>query len=176
MKKLITSLTIMCFMFNVLVSACLASEYILGPYDTIEFRVVNHPELETKQTITPDGQASLPLLGIVPVEGKSLKELHKTLIDSYSLYFENPQLTINLTPKPIYIVQYDLKKDTWEVRMAKSVDEARALTGIDATLAIEHGNVYKITMGKRADFLEANWYKIITATAVIAGVYSTLNR
>jgi polysaccharide export outer membrane protein len=155
-------------------SLVIADEYRLGPYDTLELEVINHPELKTRQTITPDGQASLPLLGVVSVEGKTLKGLHDFLTTNYAAYIEKPQLTINLTPKPIYVIQYDLRKDTWEVKKAASVDEAKALTGIEPTLAIEHGKVYRVTMGKRADWLEDNWYKIITATAVAAGIYSTL--
>ncbi|MBU0646712.1 polysaccharide biosynthesis/export family protein [Patescibacteria group bacterium] len=163
-------------MSSVLISACTANEYILGPYDTFELEVINHPELKSKQTITPDGKASLPLLGIIPLEGKTLNDLHEYLSDSYSLYIKNPQVTISLTPKPIYIVQYDLEDNIWEVKMAKSVDEARALTWLDPTLSIEHGNIYKITMSKKPNFWGENWYQVITATAVVAGVYSTLTR
>ena len=157
-------------------SLVIASEYRLGSYDTIELEIVNHPELKRKQTITPDGQASFPILGVVAIEGQTFKGLQKLLTDRYSAYIDNPQITINLTPKPIYVVQYDLKKDTWEVKMAKSVDEARAYADIDPTLTIEHGNIYKVTMSKKPDFFENNWYKIITGTAVLVGIYSTLKR
>jgi hypothetical protein len=175
MKKLIALFLIILHSFVISHSALgIEREYVLGPYDVLEVEVINHPELKTKQTVTPDGQASLPLLGVVKVEGKTLKDLHELLTTDYAAYIENPQLTINLTPKPIYVIQYDLKKDTWEVKKAATVDEAKALTGIEPTLAIEHGKVYRVTMGKRADWLEDNWYKVITATAVMAGIYSTL--
>ncbi|MFA5892574.1 MAG: polysaccharide biosynthesis/export family protein [Candidatus Margulisiibacteriota bacterium] len=153
-----------------------AEAYKLSAYDTIELEIVNHPELKTKQTITPDGQASLPMLGVISVEGQTLNGLQKLLTSSYSAYIDNPQLVINLTPKPIYVVQYDLKKDTWEVKMARSVDEARAYADIDPTLTVEHGNLYRVTMSKKPDFFEDNWYKIITATAVMVGIYSTVSR
>ena len=175
MKKLITVFLIILHTFVIgNLSFVIADEYRLGPYDILELEVINHPELKTKQTVTPDGQASLPLLGIVSVKGQTLKGLHELLTTSYAAYIEKPQLTINLTPKPIYVIQYDLRKDTWEVKKAATVDEAKALTGIEPTLAIEHGKVYRVTMGKKADWLEDNWYKIITATAVAAGIYSTL--
>jgi len=161
-----------------------AVEYRLGPYDTIELEVVNHPELKAKQTVTPDGLVSFPLLGIVSVEGKSLKGLQDFLTENYSIFIEKPKLTIGLTPRPIYIVQYDLKKDTWEVKTAKTIDEAKALSGLapsiveglDPTLTVEHGNVYKVTMGSKPEWLEQNWYKVITATAVLVGIYSSLSR
>ena len=157
-------------------SFVIADEYRLGPYDTIELNVIKHPELKTKQTITPDGQASLPLLGVTSLKGQTLKSLHQLLTTKYAAYIEQPQVTIKLIPKPIYIVQYDLRKDTWDVKMAKSIDEARALTGLNQTLSIEHGNVYKVSVSKKPDWWESNWYKVITATAVLAGVYATLNR
>ena len=171
MKKCICLFLIILFL-----NSAFASEYCLGSYDTIELEIVNHPELKTKQTVTPDGQASFPILGVVAIEGQTFKGLQKLLTDRYSAYIDNPQLVINLTPKPIYVVQYDLKKDTWEVKMAKSVDEARAYADIDPTLTIEHGNIYKVTMSKKPDFFENNWYKIITGTAVLVGIYSTLKR
>ena len=152
----------------------LATEYKLGPYDTLELEVVNHPELKTKQTVTPDGQASLPILGVLPVEGQTLKGLQQALTEKYAAYLKNPQLTINLTPRPIYVVQYDLRKDTWEVKKAGSVDEAKAYTDLDPTLSIEHGNVYKVSMGTRPDWWENNWYKVLTASAVAVGIYSSL--
>jgi hypothetical protein len=159
-------------------------EYRLGAYDTIELGVVNHPELAIKQTISPDGKASLPLLGVVSAEGQTLQSFQKLLTDNYSAYIDNPQITINLTPKPIYVVQYDLKKDTWEVKMAKSIDEARAyadlapsvVEGLDPTLTVEHGNVYKVTMSKKPDFFEDNWYKVLTGAAVLVGIYSTVRK
>ncbi|MEA3494258.1 MAG: polysaccharide biosynthesis/export family protein [Candidatus Margulisiibacteriota bacterium] len=175
MKRFIAVFLIILHSFVISHSALgIEREYVLGPYDMLEVEIINHPELKTKQTVTPDGQASLPLLGVVSVEGKTLKGLHDFLTTNYAAYIEKPQLTINLTPKPIYVIQYDLRKDTWEVKKATSIDEAKALTGIEPTLAIEHGNVYKVSMGKKADWLEDNWYKVITATAVMAGIYSTL--
>lgn len=150
--------------------------YVLGPNDTIEINIVGRKDLDTKQTVTPDGLASLPMLGIIPVQGQTLKGLQKYLTDTYSTYVKDPQITINLTPRPIYVVQYNLKNDIWEVKSAKSVDEANAFAGLDSRFSIEHGNVYKVTMGTKPDFWESNWYKVITATAVMVGIYSTVRK
>lgn len=174
MKKLICLGLIMAFAVS---NLAFAAEYRLGPYDTIELGIVNHPELTMKQTISPDGQASLPLLGVVSAEGQTLNDFQKYLTDCYSAYIDNPQVTINLTPKPIYVVQYDLKKDTWEVKMAKSVDEANALIGAPTSnLELRTSNVYKVSMGSKPDFWESNWYKVITATAVLVSINSALRK
>lgn len=37
-------------------------------------------------------------------------------------------------------------------------------------------NVYHVSMGTKPDFWEANWHKIITATAVLVGIYATLHK
>ena len=59
--------------------------------------------------------------------------------------------------------------------MAKSVDEANALMGAPTSdIGSRTSNVYKVSMGSKPDFWESNWYKVITATAVIAGIYTTL--
>ncbi|MFA5034965.1 MAG: polysaccharide biosynthesis/export family protein [Candidatus Margulisiibacteriota bacterium] len=175
MKKIV-SVSLIVLNLIVLGNLSFASEYHLGPYDTLELEVVNHPELKTKQTVSPDGQVSLPLLGVVSVEGQSLKGFQRFLTNNYSAYLDKPQVVIGLTPKPIYVVQYDLKKDTWEVKKAGSIDEAKAYADLDPTLTIEHGNVYKITMGSKPDFWEDNWYKVLTGAAVAVGIYATLNK
>lgn len=175
MKKIV-SVSLIVLNLIVLGNLSFASEYHLGPYDTLELEVVNHPELKTKQTVAPDGQVSLPLLGVVSVEGQSLKGFQRFLTNNYAAYLDKPQVVIGLTPKPIYVVQYDLKKDTWEVKKAGSIDEAKAYADLDPTLTIEHGNVYKITMGSKPDFWEDNWYKVLTGAAVAVGIYATLNK
>jgi hypothetical protein len=179
MKKAIcTSLILICILgqFSIadVPSEQTQGEYRLGAYDTIEMAVLNHPELSVKQTLTPDGQASLPLVGVVSAQGLTLGGFQRFLTDSYSMYIEKPQIVINLTPKPIYIVQYDLKKDTWEVKHAVSIDEAMAYAALDPTFTVERGSVFRVSVSKKSDFLEDNWYKIITATAVVVGVYATL--
>jgi hypothetical protein len=44
------------------------------------------------------------------------------------------------------------------------------------TLDIKHGDIVSVEVGEKPDFWEQNWYKIITGTAVMVGIYATLNR
>jgi polysaccharide export outer membrane protein len=176
MKKIV-SVSLIVLNLIVLGNLSFASEYRLGPYDTLELDVINHPELKTKQTVAPDGQVSLPLLGVVSVEGQSLKGFQRFLTNNYSAYLDKPQVVIGLTPKPIYVVQYDLKKDTWEVKKASSIDEAKAYLGFSTSdVGLPTSDIYKITMGSKPDFWEDNWYKVLTGAAVAVGIYATLNR
>lgn len=174
MKKLISILLIACLIIPY--QPVMASEYIIGPYDTLDIQILNHSELAAKATITPDGQISLPLLGFVEVQGKTLRGLDAYLTEQYSAYVQNPHLVINLTPKPIYVVQYDRKKLEWDVKTAKSVDEAKAFAGSTPLATIEHGGVYQVNSGKTPDWWEDNWYKVLTATAVVVGVISTTRK
>lgn len=155
-------------------SLVIAAEYILGANDQLEIRIIGQPDLDTKQTVAPDGTISLPALGRVRVEGLTLKQLDEYLTAEFTKYIEKPQVVAYLTARPIYIIQHDLKKNTWEVKEAKSIEEARALAGKDYTGDIRYGDIITVEVSKKPDFWEANWYKVITATAVLAGIYSTL--
>lgn len=41
---------------------------------------------------------------------------------------------------------------------------------------VAHGGVYKVNSGKEPDWWEDNWYKVLTATAVVVGVISTTRK
>jgi hypothetical protein len=74
------------------------------------------------------------------------------------------------------VIQHDVRKNTWDVKEAKSINEARSLAGGNYAGEIRHGDIVSVEVSERPDFFEQNWYKIITATAVMVGVYSTLRR
>ena len=174
MKRFISAVLIASMLVSVM--PAFATEYIICPYDILDIQILNHSELASKATITPDGQICLPLLGFVVVQGKTLRGLHELLTEQYSAYIKDPNLVINLTPKPIYIIQHDDKKKDWDVKTAKSVDEAKALAGPNHLANIDHGGVYEVPIGKSPDWWEDNWYKVLTATAVVIGIVSTTRK
>ena len=170
-------------LYNVIGShLSLADEYRLAPGDVLEVKIVGQDKLDTKQTITPDGTISLPMLGRLIASGLTLKQLDSVLASGFSKYINKPQVVVYLTPRPIYVVQHDQGKNTWDVKEAKSVAEAQAYMGSSTsdighrTSDIGHGQVISVEAGNKPDWWEQNWYKIITATAVIAGVYATVHR
>lgn len=184
MKKFIASLLIVILnlTFVIGIFACLpagrsfASEYVLAPSDQLEIRIIGQKDLDTKQSIAPDGSLSLPLLGRVVVQGQTLSGLNSYLSAEFARYIKSPQVVVYLTPRPIYVIQHDVRKNIWDVKEAKSVDEARALAGRNYTGEIKHGDFVSVEVSQKPDFWEANWYKVITGTAVLVGIYSTLNR
>ena len=158
------------------VSTAFAADYKLAPDDTLEVKILSRTDLDTKQTIAPDGSISLPLIGRTIAGGKTLEELNSYLTGEFGKYIRNAQIVVFLKPRPIYIVQHDLKKNTWEVKEASSIEEAKALAGKDYTGVIKYGETVYVEVGKKPDWWEENWYKVITGVAVVAGVYSTLNK
>ena len=87
-----------------------ADEYLLAPNDTLEIRVIGQKDLDTKQAVAPDGTISLPLLGSVTAQGQTLSSFKKHLSAEFAKYIKNPQVVVYLTPRPIYVIQHDLKK------------------------------------------------------------------
>ncbi|MFH1683982.1 MAG: hypothetical protein ABIA67_03780, partial [Candidatus Margulisiibacteriota bacterium] len=71
---------------------------------------------------------------------------------------------------------HDIKKNTWDVKEAKSIEEARALAGKDYSGDINYGDIITTETGKGPDWWEDNWYKVLTGTAVAVGIYATLNK
>jgi len=145
----------------------------LAPGDVLDIQIINKKDLNTKQPVAPDGTINLPLFGRYNVEGKSLVEIQKILEEHFKKYIQAPQLAIYLEPRPIYVIQRDLAKKTWDVKVAESVTEARALAG-NYQGSINHGDVISVDTGKEPDWFEENWYKLLTATAVIYGIANSV--
>jgi len=176
MKKSICSFLIILFLSSSfgLKNSAFAADYYLAPSDILEIKIIGQKELDTRQAIAPDGTVSLPLLGRVTAQGQTLKGFNEQLSAEFAKYIKNPQVVVYLTPRPIYVIQHDLRKNTWDVKEARSVDEARALAGRDYAEEIRAGDVVSVEVGKKADWWEDNWYKVLTGVAVAVGMYTTL--
>lgn len=176
MKRLVVYALIVSLLSPVLCAPAFAFEYTLAPNDTLEIKIINKKDMDTKQTIAPDGTISLPFLDRIAVSGKILSEFEAYLKSELGKYIEKPQIIVYLTPRSIYVVQHDLKKNTWEVKEAKSIPEAKAFAGEDYTKEIKYGDVINVDVGNQPDWWEDNWYKVLTGTAVAVGIYATLNK
>jgi len=88
--------------------------------------------------------------------------------------------------QPIYLCFYDLSKNLIDLKKAQSVSEALgwtaskpyqlvkgAVTSQNAT-TIEPGDTLIVTIGKPDNWLEDNWYKILTGAAVVVGLFNSL--
>jgi len=175
MKKSISLVLISCFLVSICCFPVSATEdYILAPNDVLEVKIVDKSKFDTKQTIAPDGKINLPLIGRTKAEGYSIDEFTEILSKKFSKFLNKPHVIVHLTPRPTYIILHDLNKNTWDVKEAKSIAQARAYAGKDYKGKIKHGDVIAVNVSKEPDWWSSNWYKVVTATAVIAGVYTTL--
>ena len=62
------------------------------------------------------------------------------------------------------------------MKEAKSVNEARALAGRNYTGRISNGDIVSVEVSEKPDWWESNWYKVITGTAIVVGIYVTLHK
>lgn len=79
---------------------------LLFPGDVIEIQFFYSPELNTVQTIRPDGRISLQLIGEVDARGKSPNRLSQELHQLYSPHFKELSIAVvvkDLTSRTVYI-------------------------------------------------------------------------
>ena len=120
------------FLLNVLIQA---DDYRLQPGDVVEVRIIGKSDLTTRQPLTPDGTLSLPAIGRVTLQGKTLAECDTLLTTKFATLIKNPQVVTILHKtepaqhekmEPIYISLHDLNKNTVEVKKTESAAEALA--------------------------------------------------
>ncbi|MDB6069070.1 MAG: sugar transporter [Verrucomicrobiales bacterium] len=71
------------------------AEHVLGPNDSIDVKVFQEPELDTKVTVSQDGKVSLPLIGEVAVGGQTISEASRLIATRYKQgYLVNPNVTV----------------------------------------------------------------------------------
>jgi len=176
MRKLVVYLVIMSLLSPLVGSLTYAFDYTLATNDQLEVKILNQKDMDTKQTIAPDGTIALPFLGRVMAQGKTLSEFQTYLTNEFAKYVDKPQLIVYLTPRSIYIIQHNLKTNLSEVKEAKSITEAKAFAGEDYTKEIKYGDVITVDVGLQPDWWENNWYKVLTGAAVAVGIYETLKK
>ncbi len=82
--------------------------YALGPGDTIEIRFVGVSDLDRSLTVGPDGTVSLPLIGEVAIEGRTLADLREEIPGRmsgavYRQRGEGEEVLISLRPEEVSI-------------------------------------------------------------------------
>jgi hypothetical protein len=171
MKKVVSIFLMFILSWSFVIgNLALAFEYTLAPNDQLEIKIIGQKDMDTKQTIAPDGTISLPFLGRVTASGKTLPEFETYIKTELAKYIEKAQIIVYLTPRSIYVVQHNLKTNLSDVKEAKTIAEAKAFAGEGYTKDIKYGDVITVDVGNQPDWWETNWYKVITATAVIVGI------
>lgn len=70
------------------------TEYRIGPGDTLQLFVWNHPELSVTTPVRPDGYISTPLVEKLKAEGKTPIELSHDLENALGEYVRNPKANV----------------------------------------------------------------------------------
>jgi protein involved in polysaccharide export with SLBB domain len=81
-------------------------EVRLSPGDTLEIRFFYTPELNTVQTIRPDGKIALQLIGEVMAQGKTPIELKEQLHEHYKQHIKQLDITVivqTLSNRRVYV-------------------------------------------------------------------------
>jgi len=72
-----------------------SSNHRLAPGDSIEVRVFQEPELDSKVTLSKDGRAALPLVGEVALSRLTTTQAATAIAERYKKgYLKNPRITV----------------------------------------------------------------------------------
>ena len=69
--------------------------YVIHPGDTFQMSIYNQPTLTTSMLITPDGTASLPLIGILKLSGMNLDDATALIEQKLSRFLRSPIVTLS---------------------------------------------------------------------------------
>ena len=105
--------------------ALVDANYRLTANDLLDFRVFQEPELDSVIRVSGDGNAIFPLIGAVPVVGKTIGEATELLRKRYMAgYLVNPQvnLTVRTYARKVYTVLGQVQKPgSYEIQGSESI-------------------------------------------------------
>jgi len=71
------------------------NQYRLGPGDVFSYLVRGREDISREEIlVSPDGEVSLPRVGIFKVQGRTLKELTDEFVKYLSAYYDKPEVTL----------------------------------------------------------------------------------
>lgn len=81
-----------------------SNDYILGAGDRVKIDFFNVPEFSAEYQVLPNGTINLPLVGAIPVQGRTIEQATQALSARYASVLQRPVITITLTAaRPIRI-------------------------------------------------------------------------
>ena len=124
----------------------MASEYVIGPGDTLDIFVWHNADLTKAMPVRPDGRIAMPLVGDTVAVGKTPAALSAEIQDKLKPYIRDPLVTVIPTS---FVGLF-----TRQVRVIGEASQPRALpfrssmTALD--VMIEVGGLTKYADGNRA--------------------------
>jgi len=108
-----------------------SADYRLAADDLLDFRVFQEPELDSVVRVSGDGLAIFPLVGAVPVGGKSIAGAIETIQAAYrDGYLKNPQvsLTVRAYAKKLFTILGQVQKPgSYDMQGSNSITLLQAI-------------------------------------------------
>ena len=109
------------------------ADYVIGSEDLLEISVFEQPDLDRTVRVSGDGTISVPLLGVIPVNGLTTKEAEERLRDLLGdKYLTNPQVSVfvkEAKSKKVSVVGAVSKPGTVEMLGQRTLLEAISEVG-----------------------------------------------
>jgi polysaccharide export outer membrane protein len=122
-----------------------ASEYVIGPGDTIQVFVWRNPELSVTVPVRPDGKISTPLVEDVVAVGKTPSQLAREMENVLGAYIRSPQVNIIVTNA---LSAYSQITVVGQVTKPQTLAYKAGMTVMDVMLAV--GGLTNFAAGNRA--------------------------
>jgi polysaccharide export outer membrane protein len=139
-----------------------AQAYRIGVGDRIKIEWLQTPSttdatLDREVVVSPDGTLTLPLVGDVIAVGKSVQDLRNELIELYSRYQREPQITV--TPVEVNTAIQDVIKSITSISGTNGQSQALRVTPEGTIQAPGLGSVYVqgLTLDEARAELEARY-------------------
>ncbi|HEU4603552.1 MAG TPA: XrtA/PEP-CTERM system exopolysaccharide export protein [Steroidobacteraceae bacterium] len=148
------------FFLTVVVTACAAPrsnsngavpapaepvEYRIGPGDTLNVFVWNHPELSVNIPVRPDGMISTPLAENTQAAGKTASQLARDLETALSEYVRSPKVNVLVTA---FVGSMDQIRVVGQASHPQSLAYRADMTVLDVMIAV--GGLGQFAAGNRA--------------------------
>jgi polysaccharide export outer membrane protein len=109
-----------------------AYEYRIGPGDVIRISVWKNVDLTADVVVLPDGTFSFPLIGVVPAEDKTIRQLEKVIEEKLGRYVTNPVISVlimNVNSQYIYIIGKVNQPNRYLISSRVNVLQALSMAG-----------------------------------------------
>ena len=138
--------------------------YRVGAGDILDILVFEVEELSRPAVVTPGGTISLPLIGEIPVKGKTTVEIETALKEHYGdNYLRNPQISVSVTDfrsQPVSVVGAVQEPGVYQLQGERRLVEVLAMAGglteeVGESITISRHNdgAGSIAVGPGADML-----------------------
>jgi len=131
-------------------------KYLIGPEDVLSIKVWREPDFTGPQTVRPDGNITLPLIGEIHAGGLTPAQLSDKLHESLSKLINNPDVSVSVSQvnsKRYYIDGEVFRPGEYKLITPTTVLEALSKAGGFK----EFANTKKIRILRDAETLKFNY-------------------